>query len=182
MNTFNLFEAELIYWIQEHLRLDFLTPIMQFVTALGNGGSFWILLTILLLAFRRTRRAGLCCALALLLDFLAVNLLLKPLVGRVRPYQIIDEISVLTALPADASFPSGHSAASFAAAWALFRIEGGRRGATALILAGAIALSRLYVGVHYPTDVLFGVAIGMLAAEAALRLFSLSSKKRAGLE
>lgn len=182
MNTFNLFEAELIYWIQEHLRLDFLTPIMQFITALGNGGSFWILLTILLLAFRRTRRAGLCCALALLLDFLAVNLVLKPLVGRVRPYQIIDEISVLTALPADASFPSGHSAASFAAAWALFRSGRKKWGAWALVLACLIALSRLYVGVHYPTDVLGGTIIGFLVAEAAVRILRALTKKHAGLE
>lgn len=179
MNAINLFEANIIYWIQNHLRANFLTPLMQLITALGNGGAFWIVLTVLLLLFKNTRKAGICCALALLLDLLVVNIAIKPLVARIRPYQVLEKITVLTNLPGDYSFPSGHSAASFAAAWALWRTWGGKRGAGALILAACIALSRLYVGVHYPTDVLFGAAIGLAVAEVAVRILRALSQRRA---
>lgn len=181
MEGINLFEANIIYWIENHLRTGVLTPVMQVITALGNGGAFWIVLTVLLLLFKRTRRAGMICALALVLDLLAVNMLIKPLAARPRPYQVLEQITVLTNLPSDYSFPSGHSAASFACAWALLRSGRKQWGAWALVIAGLIALSRLYVGVHYPTDVLGGVLIGILVAEAAVRIFS-AAKKRAGLE
>lgn len=170
MNALNLFEAGIVHWIQENLRAGFLTPVMQLITALGDHGAFWIALTVLLLFFRRTRRAGLCCALALILDLLAVNIILKPLIARMRPYAVLQDIIPITALPGDHSFPSGHSAASFACAWALFRSGKRRMGIPALVLAALIALSRLYVGVHYPTDVICGAAIGMLAGEGGLQL------------
>lgn len=170
MNAINLFEANIVYWIQNHLRAGFLTPVMQVITALGNGGAFWIVLTVLLLLFKKTRRAGLCCALALVLDLLVVNIALKPIVARVRPYDVVQDIRVITSLPGDHSFPSGHSAASFAAAWALFRTERRQWGVPALVLAALISLSRLYVGVHYPTDVICGAAIGALSAVVAVRL------------
>lgn len=182
MNAINLFEANIIYWIENHLRVGFLTPIMQAITALGNGGAFWIVLTVLLLLFQKTRRAGICCALALILDLLAVNIAIKPLVARIRPYQVLPEITLITNLPGDYSFPSGHSAASFAAAWALFRSGRKKWGAWALALAALIALSRLYVGVHYPTDVLGGTLIGFAVAEVAVRILRALSKKHAGLE
>lgn len=182
MNALNLFEANIIYWIETHLRVGFLTPIMQAITVLGNGGAFWIVLTVLLLLFKKTRRAGVCCALALILDLLVVNIAIKPLVARMRPYQVLEQITVLTNLPGDHSFPSGHSAASFAAAWALFRSGRKKWGAWALVLACLIALSRLYVGVHYPTDVLGGTIIGFIVAEAAVRILPVLTKKHAGLE
>lgn len=174
----NLFEANIIFWIQNHLRVGFLTPLVQAITSLGNAGLFWILLTACLLLFKKTRRAGLCCALALILDLLVVNIAIKPLVDRIRPYNVIEDIVVLTRLPSDPSFPSGHSAASFAAAWALFRAQKKPLGIPALVLAGLIALSRLYVGVHYPTDVLCGALIGIIVAEIAVRIVSHLSRKR----
>ena len=182
MNALNLFEANIVYWIQNHLRAGFLTPVMQVITALGNGGAFWIVLTVLLLLFKKTRRAGLCCALALVLDLLAVNIVLKPIVARVRPYDVVQDIRVITSLPGDYSFPSGHSAASFAAAWALFRTERRQWGVPALVLAALISLSRLYVGVHYPTDVLLGALIGVVVAQAAVAIVNAASKKRKVLE
>lgn len=123
MNALNLFEANIVLWIQENLRVGFLTPIVQAITVLGDSGIFWIVLTILLLIFKKTRRLGLCCACALLLDLLAVNIAIKPLVNRVRPYNVITDIVALTGQHGDPSFPSGHSAASFACAWVLFRME-----------------------------------------------------------
>lgn len=170
MIAINQFEAEIVYRIQENLRFDFLTPAVQFITSLGDSGCFWIVLTLLLLIFRKTRRVGVCCALALILNLLLVNISLKPLFARIRPYVVLPEITTLTTLPSDFSFPSGHSAASFACAWALFRNAPRKAGIPALVLATLIALSRLYVGVHYPTDVIFGALAGSLMGEAGSRL------------
>ena len=170
MNALNLFEANIVLWIQENLRVGFLNPIMQGITHLGDGGVFWIILSVLLLLFKKTRKVGLCCALALIFDLLVVNIAIKPLVARIRPYVVLNEITILTHQPGDHSFPSGHSAGSFACAWAFFRAYKKKWGVPALVLASLIALSRLYVGVHYPTDVLGGVVIGIIVGELGYRL------------
>ena len=173
----NLFEANIILWIQENLRVPALNPIVTAITSLGNGGIFWIILTVLLLMFKKTRKIGLCCALGLIFDLLVVNICIKPLVARVRPYVTLPAIVPLGHLSSDFSFPSGHSAGSFAAAWALFRSAKKRYGVPALILALAIALSRLYVGVHYPTDVIAGILIGILVGELGARVGKFAWKK-----
>ena len=165
----NLFEANIVYWIQQNLRSEALNPIVTAITSLGNAGIFWIILTVLLLIFRKTRKIGLCCALALIFDLLAVNIAIKPLVARARPYVTLPEIVPLGHLSKDFSFPSGHSAASLAAAWAIFRTAQKKYGVPAMILAVLIALSRLYVGVHYPTDVIAGVLIGIAVGELGVR-------------
>lgn len=165
----NLFEAKIVLWIQQNLRADALDPIVTAITSLGNAGIFWIILTVLLLIFKKTRKIGLCCALALIFDLLAVNIAIKPLVARVRPYVTLPEIVPLGHLSKDFSFPSGHSAASLAAAWAIFRTTKRKFGVPAMILALLIALSRLYVGVHYPTDVIAGILIGIAVGELGVR-------------
>lgn len=163
-------ERDVLIWIQEHLRCAALTPIMKLLSVIGDAGAFWIVLTILLLIFRKTRRVGVYCAASMLLTFIVVNCAIKPIAARVRPYDQFPEISILVGRQVDFSFPSGHSANGFACAWALFRTTEKKYGVPALALAGCISFSRLYVGVHYPTDVLAGVAIGVLMAEIALRL------------
>lgn len=165
MNALNLFEANIVLWIQENLRVGFLNPVMQAITTLGDGGVFWIILSVLLLLFKKTRKVGLCCSLGLIFDLLVVNIAIKPLVARIRPYEILKEITILTHQPGDHSFPSGHSAGSFACAWAFFRAYKKKWGVPALVLAALIALSRLYVGVHYPTDVIGGIVIGIIVGE-----------------
>ena len=162
-------ESAILLWIQNNLRCAFLTPVMRGITTLGNGGMFWIALTVLLLIFRRTRRIGVCCAASMLLTLLVVNLCIKPLAARTRPYELIQGLEILVARPHDFSFPSGHSANSLTCAWAIFRLAPKKYGVPALVLAVLIALSRLYVGVHYPTDVLAGAAIGIALSEIALR-------------
>lgn len=171
-------EGNILLWIQEHLRCDALTPIMKLLSTLGNAGAFWIVLTLLLLYLRKTRRIGCYCAAAMLLTFLVVNCAVKPIVARTRPYDVFPELSILVARQRDFSFPSGHSANSFACAWALFRVAPRSWGISALIFAALIALSRLYVGVHFPTDVLAGGVIGILLAEAAVRLLRRAAKRR----
>ena len=108
--------------------LDFLqtihTPlldkILAFITSLGNAGIIWIVLAVVLLILPKTRKTGIIVAAALLMDLILCNLILKNLVARVRPYDVNTAIAILIKKPLDFSFPSGHTAASFAAMTALF--------------------------------------------------------------
>ena len=93
---------------------------MGFITRLGDSGILWVTLTALLLVFRKTRRVGCVLAAALLIDAVLCNLLLKPLVARIRPCDILTEVQLLIPRPDDFSFPSGHTAASFASVTALW--------------------------------------------------------------
>lgn len=169
MTTFTQFEGQILLWIQENLRGALDAPV-RILTTLGNYGLVWIALTLLLLCFRKTRRAALTAALSMILTLLVVNLLIKPLAARTRPYEVIEGLRCIVARERDFSFPSGHSAHSFACAWVLFRCAPRKLGLPALILAVLISLSRLYVGVHYPSDVLVGALAGVLMAEASLRI------------
>lgn len=168
MDQLFAWERQLLLWIQECVRIPLLDGPVVFVTTLGNAGAVWIALTLALLAFRRTRRWGALCAASLALGFLVTNVALKNIIHRIRPYEVIDTLKILVHPESDFSFPSGHSTSSLAVGWMLMRTAKRRYGVPALALAVGIALSRLYVGVHYPTDVLAGVAVGVLAAEAVL--------------
>ena len=168
MTALATFERDILLWIHGHLRFAALTPVMRFLSLLGDMGLFWIALTVILLLFRKTRRLGIFCAASIILTFLVVNCAVKPLVARVRPYDQFPEIQILAHAEHDFSFPSGHSANSFAVAWILFRMTKKQYGVPAVILAALIAFSRLYVGVHYPTDVLAGIAIAIALAEVTL--------------
>ena len=163
-------DASILVWIQNNVRSAWLSPATIFITHLGDAGLFWILLTLGLLCFRKTRRLGAICALSMLLGMVVTNLLLKNWVRRVRPYEVVASLERIVSAQKDWSFPSGHTTNSFACAWVLFRSAPKRWGMPALVLAALIGLSRLYVGVHYPTDVLVGLIIGVACAEAALRL------------
>lgn len=144
--------------------LDFLMPK---ITALGNGGILWIFLAILLLIFPKTRKNGLQLGVSCMGCGLIGNLLLKNLVARNRPCWIEDH-TMLIAMPTDFSFPSGHTMVSFAAATVLWHWNR-KVGLTAYVLAGIIAFSRLYLFVHFPSDVLAGAVIGSLIGFAAVK-------------
>lgn len=148
-------------FIQSHLRCGFLDMAMPLITRLGDGGILWILSALLLLLFPKTRKTGAAVAAALVLEALFCNLMLKPLVARTRPYDINTAVQLLIAAPIDFSFPSGHTGASFAAVSALF-FRKNRLWIPAVVFALLIGFSRLYLYVHYPTDVLAGVVIGIL--------------------
>lgn len=147
-------------FIAEYFRCGFLDAVVPVVTSLGNGGWFWIALAVVLLIPKKTRKFGVSMAFALILDLILCNLTLKPLVGRIRPYDVRSGIDLLIEAPHDYSFPSGHTAASFAAAGALLFMKA-RGKIPAMILAAVIGLTRLYLYVHYPTDVVCGALLGI---------------------
>lgn len=163
-------DGQILLWIQDNLRNDFLTPIFKFITHLGDTGWFWIVATILCLFFAKTRKAGICSAIALIGSLLINNLILKNLVARIRPYEVVDGLSRIIEAQSDYSFPSGHAGASFAAAVIFFIYLPKKFGVPALILAFLISFSRLYVGVHYPTDVLAGGLISTAIAICIWRI------------
>lgn len=152
-------ELDFLHWFQgvHNAALDFIVPK---ITMLGNGGMFWILVTLLLLIIPFNRKMGVHAAISLVLTVILCNIILKPLVMRCRPCWLEPEIQMLVKIPHDYSFPSGHSNASFAVATAIF-IQNKKLGIPALILAAAIAISRLYLFVHWPTDVIVGTIIGI---------------------
>lgn len=157
-------DGAILLWIQEHVRQEFLSPVVKFITHLGDAGWCWILLAAILLIVKKTRKIGLVTAVSLLGSYVVNNLILKNLVARVRPYEAVDGLQRIIEAQSDFSFPSGHSASSFAAAVVIFMLCPKKYGVPALVLAFLIALSRLYVGVHYPTDVLTGVISGTVIA------------------
>lgn len=178
MVALNTWEIGLLDGIQEIFRCPFLDAVMPKITFLGDSGWFWIALAAILLLYRPTRKIGATMGLALVFSLLVANITLKPIVARVRPYDVNTLIQLLVEAPLDFSFPSGHSQASLAAASALF-CWNRKWGGAALVLAGLIAFSRLYLYVHYPTDVLFGAVVGTLLGILAYGLVKGFLKKRA---
>jgi len=162
-------ELAVLDWIQLHLRCDFLDWLMPLISRLSDHGEVWILLAAVLLLIRRQRRYGISVACALILDLVACNMLLKPLIGRLRPFLLRPELTLLVPAPGDASFPSGHTAAAFAVVFAL-RASGSPLWLPALALAAATAFSRLYLYVHWPSDVLGGILLGAAVGWAGAKL------------
>ena len=140
-----------------------LDAMMCGITRLGDAGIIWILLCIVLLILPKTRKTGVILMAALRVDLVVCNGILKPLVHRIRPFDIKTGIELLVKRPTDYSFPSGHTAASFASVMALYQAGEKKIWIPALVLAVLIAFSRLYLYVHYPTDVLGGIAVGAAA-------------------
>ncbi len=155
-------EETILLWVQEEVRNPVLDEIMLFITHLGDAGWIWIVTTIVLLILTKTRKTGAGMGLALVFSLLINNVFLKNVVARIRPYEQIEELVSLAGRQVDYSFPSGHTASSFAAATVLYLNLPKKYGIPALILAGLISISRIYVGVHYPTDVLAGAVSGIV--------------------
>ena len=128
--------------VLQGLRTQILDAGMLFFTHLGDAGFIWAALTAVLLVFRRTRRVGCVLAAALLVDAVLCNL-------------------ILISRPDDFSFPSGHTAASFASVTALWLAGKKQWALAALPLGVLIAFSRIYLFVHYPTDIIGGVLVGV---------------------
>lgn len=164
-NTALSFDLPILDWIQANLKSGFMDTIMPIITMFGDDGIFWIAIAVLLLFFPKTRKIGLGMGFAMAIGLLICNVTMKPLIARIRPYDLKEEMGILipplTERMHDFSFPSGHTIASFEAATVLLK-NSKKMGIPAMILAVLIAFSRLYLYVHYPTDVLFSIVAGTL--------------------
>lgn len=155
------FDGAILLWLQEYIRNSLMTPVLTFLTTLGNHGMIWIAISLALLIPKKTRKIGIMSLCALAGSYLINNLILKNVFARTRPYEVVNGLLPLIPKPTDFSFPSGHTGSSFAAACILYCHLPKKYGVPFLILAIIIAFSRLYLGVHYPSDVFIGMLTGI---------------------
>lgn len=159
----------ILNFIYNNCRTSWLNVLMPIITTLSNFGAIWIILAVCMLISIKYRRVGIALSCALVLDVIICNGILKPFIARIRPYDINTAIELLIPRPTDFSFPSGHTAASFASVSALY-FSRLKLWIPSLILALLIAFSRLYLYVHYPSDVAGGIIIGYLLGFSGYKL------------
>lgn len=166
-------DTKILMGLREFFCSAWLDGPMMFISRLGNHGLIWIVLAVCLLLVgmvdkkkKSYRVCGIMVGLSLLFNLLLCNIWLKPLVARSRPYDLLEYEILLPAL-SDYSFPSGHTSASFAAATAVYAMNK-KWGTIAFVFAGLMGFSRLYLGVHFPSDVFFGAFLGCFAAKIAI--------------
>lgn len=164
MTLFSLWEGRLLLWIQNILRWEPVNPVWVVITDLGEKGIFWIALALILIGIPKKRNTGHAALLSIIFGFICGNLILKNLVARVRPYEVIEGLTILIEKQPDWSFPSGHAIVSFSFAFVIFRQLPKKIGLPTMLLAALVAYSRLYLGVHYLTDILGGIAVAYLAS------------------
>ena len=191
-------DAGFLLYIQEYIRSDFLNPIMKVLTHSGDKGILLIVLILALLFIPRTRAIGIMSTISIAIEALLNNVLLKNLIARTRPYDEIEGLVNLVGKQSDYSFPSGHTGAAFAVAGAMLVValfglpmfaktgEFKREDPSLsfklvsvllIMYATLLAFSRMYVGVHYPTDVLCGLLLGLGTSAIAYLIYQVAIKK-----
>lgn len=165
-------DIKVLDFIQSSMRCLFLDTILPIITSLGDKGMIWIILSIILILQKKYRTQGVMLITALILCGTIGNLFLKPTIARVRPYDSIPDIILLINKPTDYSFPSGHTMAAFAS-FSVFLLVSDKRWLKICIgiLAFSIAFSRLYLYVHYPSDVLAGILFGSIFGIVSVKVW-----------
>lgn len=169
-DTIQKFDWRVLDVIRDTLSCVFLDAVMPVITYLGNSGAIWILCAVIMLFTRRYRKKGVLTLCALAAGFLLGNLLIKNIAARPRPFELREGIELLIKQPGEYSFPSGHALSSTIGA-AMLTYADRRFGYAAIPLAMMIAFSRLYLYVHFPTDVLSACVLGLFIACTAVRAF-----------
>lgn len=171
-------DNNILQFIQINIRNSIIDKVMPSVTNIGSGAVIWMLIAVILVINKKYRKYGLMIICSLILCFAVGNLTLKPLVARTRPFDAIPLLDVLLIKPpTDFSFPSGHTMCSFAASVVIYYMNK-RIGIFALILSFLIGFSRLYLYVHYPSDVFCGMIIGTLLGLTAIIIFNKIEKRK----
>lgn len=160
------------------IRNDFLDGFFSTVTHFADSGIGWILIALVLCAFKKTRDTGIPMIISLAVGFIIGNLIMKNAFARTRPFDFYEFNSLLISKPKDYSFPSGHTLTSFEGAFSVF-FSYKKSGTALIVLALMIAFSRLYLFVHYPTDVLAGMVLGIFIAFAVNRSYKTIKNKLA---
>ena len=164
------FDFPILYFIQDHIVSPILNPVMIFTSATGEFGILWFIIAISMLFFKKTRKWGVAIICAMALAFVAGELIIKNIVCRVRPCNQDFAVQMLIEKPIGYSFPSSHSATSFAVATVIFA-KYKKLGALALLYAGVIAFSRMYLFVHFPSDVAVGALLGIVSGIIILAIY-----------
>ena len=162
-STIQAIDESVIIFVQEHIRNGILTPVMVFFSIIGDSGAVWLILSAAMIITKKYRRAGILLLASVAVSWVMNDLILKPLIGRARPFEVIEGLEVLISLPRSYSFPSGHACSSFAAAYALTRGVP-KYGKWFYVPAALIAASRVYLGVHYLSDIMVGIAVGTVGS------------------
>ena len=178
MSGIQAIDENILLWVQENIRSDKVTPIVQTLTHLGDFGLLWIGFSLILMLNKDTRKAGKLSLISICLCFLLNNIIIKNLVDRDRPYEVLNELKILIERQPDSSFPSGHAANSLASAIVFFQMFKGKKSKFSILMAGiVIALSRVYVGVHYLSDVLVGISVGIVSGLSVCKVAKKKEKK-----
>lgn len=170
MESFQDIEFDILFYLQS-LHNPILDKIMVNITTLGNLGAIWFIISIILMIIKRYRRYGVLLFVTLVLTGCMGSFVIKPLVARARPCDVFRDVDILIRHPGGFSFPSGHTYLSFAAATVIYFINK-KLGILAFVFAAIIAFSRMYLFVHFPSDVVVGALLGVVVA-----LFNISIYK-----
>ena len=162
-------DQTILYWIQENLSCGLLDLLMPKLTLLGSGGAIWLLAAGGMLCTKKYRRQGVILLAGLAVGVLVGNVCLKNLIARPRPCWLDNSVKLLVSSPTDYSFPSGHTLASAIGATVLTKTDH-RFGWAAIPIAAIIAFSRLYLFVHFPSDILASAVLGVAIGEAVYYL------------
>lgn len=176
-NSLNDVEGGMLLWIQENVRMSWLDPVMHGITSLGNHGSVWIVLVLLLIILPRFRFCGLVSGVSLMTCSLLTNRVLKLLFDRPRPYEVTKGLDVIGKIYKDPSFPSGHTSAAFSVGVVCLILLPRKYGVPVFVLAVLMGISRMYIGVHFPTDVLGGAVFGTLCALLAVGIWKILERR-----
>ena len=160
MEKWKQLDEAILLFIQNHIRNPFLSKILVFFTCLGNGGLLEYIPCFLCFVSKKYRKQGIQATVALFIQAVVVNCFIKKIVQRPRPYDVIVGFEHLGKVQMDYSFPSGHTSAAFAVAIVFLLTMPRSIGITAVIVAFAMGFSRIYIGVHYLSDVVGGALIG----------------------
>lgn len=177
MDAITNIDFSILNFIHTHFTSGFMDFLMPKITALGNGGAIWILASLALICTKKYRANGVVMLICLGIGALVGNIILKPLIARPRPCWINETGSLLISIPRDYSFPSGHTLSSVIGAVSL-TIANRKFGFVAIPLAALIAFSRLYLYVHFPSDILASIVIGLMIVFVFSKLFSSLLVKR----
>lgn len=169
-------ELDILLYINTHLKNDFLDFLMPVISFFSDKGWLWIALAVVLLFTKKYRRYGVALSIGLVLCLVIGNIILKPLIARPRPYDAYSGVELLVEKLSDYSFPSGHTYSAFLGATILFFMNR-KIGYAAFAFAVLTAFSRLYLFVHYPTDVLMGIVMGVSFALFSMYLVKTFEKR-----